>query len=119
MHPLPGWNEHVAPYKKDSLFWHSVWVSAGRPASGSLYQVMSHARNKYYLAVKQVKRAAASIKATELANTAEAGDIALMKELKKSLDRKDNSQSVPNCLLTSVDMTSSLTNCLEGGFLLW
>ena len=113
VHPLPGWNEHVAPYKKDSLFWHSVWVSAGRPASGSLYQVMSHARNKYYLAVKQVKRAAASIKATELANAAEAGDIALMKELKKSLDRKDNSQSVPDCLEGKVTTDSILDKFRE------
>ena len=74
---------------------------------------MSHARNKYYLAVKQVKRAAASIKATELANAAEAGDIALMKELKKSLDRKDNSQSVPDCLEGKVTTDSILDKFRE------
>ena len=26
---LPGWKENFAPLKKDSLFWHSVWLSAG------------------------------------------------------------------------------------------
>ena len=26
--PLPGWNELVKPVKQDSLFWHSVWLSA-------------------------------------------------------------------------------------------
>ena len=35
--PLPGWNQLVGPFKHDSLFWHSVWLSAGRPPSGSLY----------------------------------------------------------------------------------
>ena len=29
--PLPGWNESIAPLKSDSIFWHSVWKSAGRP----------------------------------------------------------------------------------------
>ena len=37
MKSLPGWKENVAPLKSDSLFWHSVWISAGRPASGALY----------------------------------------------------------------------------------
>ena len=37
---LPGWNENVAPVKKDALFWHSVWMSAGRPNQGELYHVM-------------------------------------------------------------------------------
>ena len=96
--PLPGWKEHIAPLKTDSLFWHSVWISAGRPATGSLYQVMTNARNKYHLAVRQAKKIAASAKAKELSSAAEAGDVALMRELKKSLGSKDSSQSVPTCL---------------------
>ena len=87
--PLPGWKEFVAPLKKDSLFWHSVWLSAGRQTSGALYQVMCHARMKYHLAVRQAKKLAETAKARELATASEAGDIALMKELKKSLDKKD------------------------------
>ena len=80
--PLPGWKKHIAPLKTDSLFWHSVWISAGRPATGSLYQVMTNARNKYHLAVRQAKKIAASAKAKELSSAAEAGDVALMRELK-------------------------------------
>ena len=95
---LPGWKEYVAPLKADSLFWHSVWISAGRPATGSLHQVMANARNKYHLAVRQAKKAASTVKARELTSAAKAGDIALMKELKKSLDSKEISQSVPDCL---------------------
>ena len=53
---LPGWKENVAPAKKDALFWHSVWMSAGRPTSGGLYQVMRWTRNKFHYAVRRAKR---------------------------------------------------------------
>ena len=96
--PLPGWQEYVAPLKTDTLFWHSVWVSDGKPITGSLHQVMANARKKYHLAVRKAKKSAVSAKAKELISAAEAGDIALMKELKKSLGSKDSSQSVPNRL---------------------
>ena len=94
---LPGWNEFVAPLKSDSLFWHSIWLSAGRPNSGTLFQVMSHARRKYHLAVRQTKRRAANSKAMDLLAASEAGDIALMEELRKSLKGKSE-QQVPDSL---------------------
>ena len=28
---MPGWREEVEPVRKDSMFWHAVWQSAGRP----------------------------------------------------------------------------------------
>ena len=115
--PLPGWNEFVAPLKTDSLFWHSVWISAGRPSTGSLHQVMSHARNKYHLAVRQAKKVAAESKARELAAAAEAGDIALVKEMKNSLNTKDTLQSVPDCLegkVTHDDILDKFRECYEG-----
>ena len=28
---MPGWREKVEPARKDSVFWHAVWRSAGRP----------------------------------------------------------------------------------------
>ena len=59
---------------------------------------MCHTRNKYHLAVRHAKRVAATAKAMDISIAAEAGDITLMKELKKSLDQKDSSQSLPDCL---------------------
>ena len=50
---LPGWNENVAPAKSDALFWHAVWLSAGRPPSGALHQVMCNTRNKYHYSVRK------------------------------------------------------------------
>ena len=37
---VPGWREEVAPQRKASLFWHSVWLSAGRPNKGQLFEIM-------------------------------------------------------------------------------
>ena len=93
--PLPGWKEIVEPLKQDSLFWHSIWLSAGRPPSGALHQVMCHARRKYHTAVKRVKRLAATQKAQQLLAASEAGDKALMKELTKSLGAKQTGQAIP------------------------
>ena len=56
--PLPGWKENIAPLKRDSRFWHAVWISAGRPTTGALHLVMCHARAKYHRAVKIAKKEA-------------------------------------------------------------
>ena len=95
---LPGWKETVAPLKKDSLFWHSVWISAGRPTTGALHQVMCHARRKYHLGVKLARRRAAAARAGELLAASEAGDAALMQELRKTLNKGNSGQTVPDCL---------------------
>ena len=95
---LPGWKENVAPAKKDSLFWHSVWLSAGRPAAGALQQLMSWTRNKYHYAVRKAKRLAGTIRSRRLLEAAAEGDLALMKEMKRTLNRKTYGQAIPESL---------------------
>ena len=36
---VPGWTEYVKPFSDESKFWCSVWLSAGNPGQGSLYDV--------------------------------------------------------------------------------
>jgi len=45
---LHGWKVNVLPYKNDSLFWHSIWLSMGKPKSGGVFDVMKHTRNKFH-----------------------------------------------------------------------
>ena len=33
---IPGWRAQVEPFREDSLFWHGIWLSAGRPNKGVL-----------------------------------------------------------------------------------
>ena len=37
---VPGWREQVALQRKTAVFWHSVWLSAGRPNTGQLFETM-------------------------------------------------------------------------------
>lgn len=84
---LPGWKRTVKPLREDSVFWHSVWVSSGRPP-GALHGVMAWSRRKYHQAVKKAKRLAGSLMAQDLLEASEKGDRDLMEELKKSMDKK-------------------------------
>ena len=106
---LPGWNETVKPLRDDSIFWHSIWVSAGRPHSGSLHSVMAWSRRKYHQAVKRAKRLLGSLMAKDLLEAAEKGDRDLMDELKKSLNQKSSEQTVPE----SLDGIVGFENILE------
>ena len=70
---IPGWEEEVKPFKDDAVFWHSVWVSAGRPSRGALRDIMARTRNKYHYAVRRFKNMANSIRARRLLESSEAG----------------------------------------------
>ena len=33
---IPGWSEHIEPYRQTSIFWHNLWKDNGGPATGWL-----------------------------------------------------------------------------------
>ena len=43
---VPGWKEEVHPFREDARFWHSVWVSVGRPNKGDLHSSMARSRKE-------------------------------------------------------------------------
>ena len=49
---LIGWNNECAQLKADSLFWHRLWVSGGRPNTGFVHDIMRSTRKRYHYAVK-------------------------------------------------------------------
>ena len=59
---------------------------------------MCHARRKYHTAVRLAKRCEGNLKAGKLLTASEAGDVALIKELKKTLNNKSMAQTVPDSL---------------------
>ena len=69
---------------------------------------MCYTRRRCHVAVKKVKRLAATAKAQQLLEASEAGDIALVKELKKSLGGKATKQGVPDSLEGKVTHESIL-----------
>lgn len=45
--PIAFWHDEVQPYKDKSIFWHKVWISAGRPINTELHRIMKKTRNVY------------------------------------------------------------------------
>ena len=54
---VPGWAEYVKPFAEESKFWFAIWCSAGKPDSGSLYDVMLFSKRQFKYAVRRLKRA--------------------------------------------------------------
>ena len=48
----PFWNEELDRLKSDSIFWHNMWQSAGRPSSGVLHQIKTSCKYKFKSAVR-------------------------------------------------------------------
>ena len=78
----PGWTETVEPYRRDAIFWLSVWRSAGMPKTGELHSIMVKTRNKYHYAVRRAKKSADFVRAQKLFEAAELGGVKLFEELK-------------------------------------
>ena len=95
---LPGWETDCEPLCKDSKFWYSVWLSAGRPAGGQLHRVMVSTRVKFRAAVRRARSKANSARAHVLLDAAARGDQALMQEMRKVLGSKHQPQEVPDVL---------------------
>ena len=70
-------------HRDTALFWHSIYISMGRPNRGTVRDIMVKSRNVYHHAIRKVKKHAAHIRATKLLEAAQEGDIKLLKEMKK------------------------------------
>ena len=93
---IPGWQEHVKEFRDDSIFWHSIWISCGRPNKGVVHSIMSSTRNKYHYAIRRVKKLSEEIRAKNLFSASLQGDINLLKEMKKIKGSKKESLDLPD-----------------------
>ena len=60
--PIVFWKEDEQPFKDCSLFWHSIWNSAGRPLNTELNRIMKRARNAYHIQIRKNKKLAENLK---------------------------------------------------------
>ena len=58
---IPGFTEHVQPFRDKSLLWHEIWTECGRPRTGHVADCMRRARAAYHYAIRRVKRHADDI----------------------------------------------------------
>ena len=52
----PNWNADVKPYREDCVFWHKLWINAGCPKNGVLYDVKKYTKRQYMYANRRNKR---------------------------------------------------------------
>ena len=65
------------------MFWHSIWVSLGRPINCAAHNKMKHARNVYHYEIRKCKRAEDSIKKNKLLDACFNGEGDIFEEIRK------------------------------------
>ena len=51
-----SWKENVQPFKDTAMFWHSIWLSAGRPLNTELHIIMKKTRNQYHYQIRKNRK---------------------------------------------------------------
>ena len=80
---IPEWKEDVAPFKDNAHFWHSVWVSAGKPLNTTLHTIMKKSRNRYHLILRKKKRCIDRMKRDKMLNSCIENDGNIFEEIKR------------------------------------
>ena len=93
---IPGWREHVDPYKQDAIFWHAIWQSSGRPNQGIFKEMMVKTRNQFHYAVRRTKKMSNAIRARSLLEAGQHGSVNLLKEMKSIKGSKKSSANLPD-----------------------
>ena len=93
---LPGWSQHVEPYRQASNAAYRSWIAHGKPRQGPVHKLklVSHAQYKY--AVRRVKRASELHNARGLFAAAMEGDCQLLKEMKRVRTGKKEAEELTN-----------------------
>ena len=79
----PGWSVEVEPYRQRSNYCYRAWLAGCRPSHGDLHRAKVDSHTQYQYSVRRVKRASKLNQAKGLFEAAKAGDIALMKEMRR------------------------------------
>ena len=53
---IPGWQEFVEPFQDKAYFWHSVWISAGKPLNTESHKLMKNTKNTKPLSNKKLQK---------------------------------------------------------------
>lgn len=108
---VPGWSKYVHPFREDANFWHSVWVSAGKPLNTNLHTVMKHTRNKYHYAVRKIRKYESLICKNKFLEDCLSGNINNIFAKIKS-DRKG--KSIPASSMDGVSGSDNIASLFRG-----
>ena len=80
---VPGWSAEVEPHRLQSNVCYRAWLSAGKPRQGEAHAAKLNSHAQFRHAVRRVKRAAKLHQAQGLFGAAMAGDLELMREMRR------------------------------------
>ena len=90
---VPGWNDYVKPFSEENIFWYSVWVSAGKPSQGALFNLMKKSKLQYKHAIRRLKRANQKIQNDKFIQSIIDGGSNIFSEIKKFRGKSKNISS--------------------------
>ena len=93
----PGWREFVEPIQSDMRFWHSIWVSSGKPRNSVVHNIYKHLRRQYIYAQRHIKNCEKEIRNVKFLEAASKGNMLnILKSLKNQ--RRTNKCNLPNSI---------------------
>ena len=93
---IPGWNQYVAPFKSEALFWHNLWKENGSPNSGLLYDIRRKTRAKYHYVLRQIMNSKKQVVAVKIAENYDNSNYKDFWNILRKL--KGNSSKLPSCV---------------------
>lgn len=69
-----GWVTHVKQYQEDSVFWHRMWMSNGKPRTGWINEIRLRTRAQYRRASRWVLRNQDRLSADRMAQSLRGND---------------------------------------------
>ncbi len=93
---VTGWNDYVKHDKDQSLFWHWIWLEAGRPNKGHVYAIMQRTRHLYHYSVRRCKQQKLQIQRTKLAENINESEIFWEEVNKITSASKQTSNTIGN-----------------------
>ena len=73
----------MQPFKDTAMFWHSIWLSAGRPLNTELHIIMKKTRNQYHYQIRKNRKMNDIIKKNRLLNACINNNGDIFDEIKK------------------------------------
>ena len=80
---LIGWKEFVKPFQEESKFWHSIWVSSGKPMIGQVFQLMKSSKHQFRYAIRRLQKAQNNLQRDKFMTKILKGVSSIFDEIKK------------------------------------
>ena len=80
---IMDWKKTVQPFRENAMFWHAVWISAGRTINTALHQVMKRTRNIYHYQIRKARRMTECIRKNTLLDACINNNGDIFKEIRK------------------------------------